>query len=36
MLRRDRDFRCGDRITFEYVGVGRDFGVITSVNGRVR
>jgi hypothetical protein len=36
VLRHDRDFSCGDRITFEYVGTGRDFGVITSVNGRVR
>lgn len=34
-LERGEEFECGDVIQFRFVGNGDDFGVVTSVNGRV-
>jgi len=35
VLRRDRDYDCGDTIGFHFVGSGASFGVVVSVNDRV-
>jgi hypothetical protein len=35
ILERDEEYDCGDLIRFRFVGEAEDFGVITSVNGRI-
>ncbi|MBN2448271.1 MAG: hypothetical protein JXO22_16210 [Phycisphaerae bacterium] len=35
ILRRDEDFGCGDRITFQFIGDGDTFGVVVAVNGLI-
>ena len=34
-LHKEDDFDCGDLISYVFIGEGVDFGVVTSVNGRV-
>ncbi len=35
ILRRDKEFDCGDTIVFQFIGDGDGFGVVVSVNGLI-
>jgi len=35
ILEREEEYDCGDRIRFRFVGEAENFGVVSSVNGRV-